>query len=1056
MVAFTRFNSSVLYVADSNQADDGWWGFVITRALLDGETYPTGPISLKEAVESEVWFGSFVYIAAGPYPDASGRADGFIDKIRKLIEEATIGGNVGATVFLRDVTLDNIDPKSQLSGAGDWIDLNNAAGPVATITGQSAPEVTAPPTNAARLYFAGPARGTFTFTLSVKQSSLYDNTNWGFRLMIPTPGFQATPDGVLPYLAGWLPFAEKGDPQAILNFDAQVNLVNPRNAIAQAARTVFYFVDGVSVTLQSYYRTSYGKKVGLIPVTQESGTQKRSGLAINAGYGVTVLQNGVRLAPVGDFTIVIDGTKPGVPEKLLCGPSGTETIAILPDMPSARQDGSRLRFTINQSANVPVFPLQNASPVGPPIDAKASLLNYDFETSWVSVIAPPSEPSRQAHYAAAPKRAELFGKGNKVAVAGLLGAEDPGAALPGDGSVVFPMLPYAAVKAGTGEQDMTRTQLELVERQITGPTRKGQIVASGAKTSASVRHSLAAAAARPAADNDDLTSTTTPAGFITRYTSDGKWKQLLLAQVQSGDGEVTRQMGFVALRPELQSAFQTSDQFLIIANKENLGHPANGIFMPPSTADIFADPPAFYTTINIGSWDFECQTGAENKYDDYRSVIIVKGVKGKICEFDRAAGKATNASLVLSPDKWTLKNIFAAPNLADLSELAAVSNWLVDYCEDAYAKRDNPYFTNLAKIIQDEAWTGVLILKAAISSIPNEVKGILAGIDDMRDFYAHHIGLQIGQIDKGSVLQTGTTSMFGLIYYVDPHYDHSTTPHPIASSDPNAPYGFMVLTLKALFENSTIKKFASLAQMGLNRIFGSAVRSMVDLKPEGSEPNQYNAILLEGGVQKNGGATVYSLASMWPNRFTLANNILTSVEIDTAQMSTRDDGAKSGEVVSWIAMSGFMNFAIIPANPEVKPPLPAFEIFSFGHDDDQEISPRSGLSFNNLGLRIKVPTTLDGKTPVQRNLDMIETEITFNAQESRHREQSIYKNFQLELLGLLSGNANAKDDTGKSDPAKLGYLRAITQYDLRGVTSVRPGVPRSIGPSRPIQSCCGS
>ena len=277
--------------------------------------------------------------------------------------------------------------------------------------------------------------------------------------------------------------------------------------------------------------------------------------------------------------------------------------------------------------------------------------------------------------------------------------------------------------------------------------------------------------------------------------------------------------------------------------------------------------------------------------------------------------------------------------------------------------------------------------------------------------------------------------MFGLIHYIDPRYDDSTGPHPIATADLGAPYDFTVLTLKALFENSAIKKFDSLAQMVLNEIFGSAVTAMVDELPSGPQPNLYNAVLLEGGVQRNGDAVVYSLSSRAPNRYTLANNLLTSVEIDTAQMSTRAHGSARDPVVSWIGMSGFMNFAVITAVPGGTPAqdLPAFDILSFGPDPEHPDVLRQGLSFDNLGLQITIPPAIGQHPPP--TLAMIEAEIAFTTSASHPRKDSLFQSFQLAVTGLISGNAQPEDGTDARDPAGLGYLPAVTQYNLRGVRS---------------------
>ena len=297
--------------------------------------------------------------------------------------------------------------------------------------------------------------------------------------------------------------------------------------------------------------------------------------------------------------------------------------------------------------------------------------------------------------------------------------------------------------------------------------------------------------------------------------------------------------------------------------------------------------------------------------------------------------------------------------------------------------------------------------------------GILAGVKDPKDFYAHHIGIEIGQIDRDKVQQKATSSTFGLIYYVDPRYDDSGEPHTMAPQDPDAVEDFTLLTLTALFENSAIKKFASLAQMVLNRLFGSDVESMVDLKPAGEQPNPNNAVLLEGGLQRNGDAVVYSLASKWPNRYLLKNNVLTTVEIDTAQMSTRDDGTKSGQIVSWIGMTGFINFAVIPAmTNQSGDELPAFDIFSFGPKPGEEGAPRQGLAFSNLGLKITSAADATEPDPPEPVLELIESEMTFNVTLSNPRAGSLSRSFQLELLELVSGNNSSEAGDDKSDPGE--------------------------------------
>lgn len=1093
MVQFTRLDDTTVYLSGSNP--QAAWVFIVTANVdkPDPAQLPATPLSLSQALSytSKDWAGSLVYFAAQAKM-VTENPSAATDAIAALLN--TTFGEQGAVIFFPTAALINEDadklvarigstlemvalskrndkvtpigffnvvltgiagvsaefnPSCKLSVPEDAADAYilltaNAGVPVVTLDGPSQPNQTTPHSPNATLHFDGVALGTFRFDVEISQPSLIDDLNMGFQLVVPNPDKNSTNKNAVPYLAAYLPLAEKGSPSTSVAFTGQVNVVNTNNLLPDAAQTAFYFTgqsfkggDGSITVLQSFYRSNFGQKVSLVPAINGA---MPAALVINPGTQLTSLQNGFRFSPQGDFLVRIEGVDAGKPAAILCGLSGTETISFLASTAS-QPTGQRIRFQSGMRANAPKFPLEPVSPVGPPTDPKTELLNDKYRTSWASFLAPSGIDGTGGHYAASPKGAELFGSDTGTSDTGALGPKDPGVSLPADASVAFPMVPLAGFVAGQGLQDITTDELELLLQQIVAPTRKARINAgqdAGAvRKSASSDHTLMPSTVKSSAT---LTSTTTPTGFMTRYGSGGDWKQLLLSQIMP-DGVLTRQMGFTALDAALQAAFQTTDQFLIVANNAHLGTftdpasqtPPLHVFMPPAPpADQIEDTQYFFNCIDIGEWSFTAKPGVNNRYGNYSDVMIVKGLKGKI--LDMKDGVVQDASLLKSPDKWTMKDIFATPDPGDVSQLIPMSDWLIDYCVQAYEKRDNPYFAKFAKIITDPNWTGVLILKAGIAKVPEDIQGILAGVDDLDDFYAHHIGIDIGQInasDPDDIQQKETTSMFGLVYYVDPRYDDSLAPHTIPPPDLAAPEDFTLLTLKALFENSSIKKFESLAQMVLNTLFGAKVRQMVDVLPDGPQVNKNNAVLLEGGVQKNGDTTVYSLFSKWPNQYFLANNALTSVEIDTAEMSTRDSGATSGVSVSWIGMTGFMNFAIVPENTDED--LPAFDVFSYGPETDAQDTLRQGLNFANLGLQISTPIAPpQSGDSLESALELIEAEMSFNSSGSYARDKSLYKSFQMELLGLVSGTASGDD---KTDPASLGYLPAVTQYNLRGVGS---------------------
>lgn len=1049
MVSFGQLQKSRLYQSDSNVTSAGWWGFQISA----NATPTDKPIPLDAALNDATLGGTFVYAATAPNLSSDDNVQKFIAKIDGIL--GTIIGT-RAVIFLPSGEIGSISaatavtiPLVQWSGpvsvnqgvnvsltngngvaitaqlAGNSVLTINGTGDGLLFTGPNSPALTlggllpadtSQPDNLANLSFTGDALGSFTFRIFISRQALNHTLNWGFQAIIPKSG--ASSQDPFPYLSSWLPLADGTSPSPtdMLGFNAQINFVNPNNLLP-ASRTIFFFTgqnaggsSEKNTSLASYYVTTFGKKITLYPVVDSTKGQQPAGLVINLFAVKTPLQNGYRFAPAGDFVLAVADAQVGVPVRLLCGLSGTETIAFLPFV-AGQYDGSRLRFVANQPAYAPQFPLQPASPVGPPIDPAAMLLNTTFATSWANVIPAPTD-SAQPHYSAAPKGADPFGLDKIINPVenGLLGQMDPGVALPQSGNLNFPLLPFAGFQAGTGQQDMTSADADLLERQILSPTRRNMIAKGGAMLSASAHASLSLLSASA---SDCPYNTTTPAGFIARVDCDGAWTQLLLAQIMNS-GTVQQQMGFTKLQPDLQSAFQSDNLFLVVANGVRLGKQAAGTFMSPAQTTV-DNVNLFFNTINIGDWNFKAQVGQENQYSDYRNVMIVKGVKGKLTD------------LVLSPDKWTMKDVFAAPSVKlpdetvstpDISQLIPLSNWLNDYFQAALNERDNPFFSNFAQIIESETWTGVLLLKVDIGSVPKDLAGITAGINDPSAFFAHHIGIEISQINGQKVEQTDTSSLFGLIYYVDSNYDDTAQPHPQPPRDQSATYDFNLLTLKALFRNTAIQKFESLAQIVLNQVFGSAVDKM------GEGGNIYNAILLQGAVQKNGDSTVYSLSSKTTNTYLLANNILTQVEIDTADMSTRDDGSTSGKVVSWIAMSGYMQLAII-----TDPHEPDFDIFSFGPEKSAaQGTLRQGLNFSNLGLEIsfKEQSPSEEQEGAGNEIALIEGEISFNTAASTPRATSLYRNFQLELLSLQSGDAD-------TTPSSLNYIDVATPYGLQGV-----------------------
>jgi hypothetical protein len=611
------------------------------------------------------------------------------------------------------------------------------------------------------------------------------------------------------------------------------------------------------------------------------------------------------------------------------------------------------------------------------------------------------------NYVAQPVGAPLYGRDALVHAAhpALLGPVDPGVVLPE--TTTFPLAPYALTTPHGSAAGFGAAEVEDFERQVVGPTRRSAIGQGGGP----------AAARRVAGDAAAPSRTATPAGLLVDLDATGRWTKVLLAQQVS---PALRQICFCRPDGALQQALQTADLFLVAANHVHLGRLAGA-----GTGDC-GDDAAFFGQVNIGDWEFAVNTGAANRYGDYRDVLIVKGRKGALYDPADPAG-----SQVANPDRWTQARELAAPSTLvdnpnpppaqmpgppDPAQLVTLSSWLCAYFAAAAAQPDE-YFAAFNLLARDPDWTGILVLRATIAGLPPDLAGMLAGIAAPDRFDVHHLGFEISQVtnapDLPDIGVAGTTSMFGLIDYVDPTVTvvagHPPAPVPPLST---GDYDFRVLSLKVRFANSAVQAFESYAQVCLRRLFGMPVTSMA-----GPATNPFDAIVLQGSYQDNGGSPSYALASTDDVTFLVPGGVVRTIEVTGAQMTTRSAGSQPGQdVVSWIGLTGFLDFGVLAAKDGTP-----FDVFSFGGPAEPS-EPRQGLSFADLGLRLSYPLG----APDQRSLTFDPGELRFDLATSTPRDGSLFRQFALDRPQLVHGDAT-------SPPSAAGYLAVVPDAPLTGV-----------------------
>ncbi|MHA7777314.1 hypothetical protein [Roseibium sp. M-1] len=900
----------------------------------------------------------------------------------------------------------------KLSLDGTTLQLTGGSGSGIGFAGDDAPTMRDATTG--EIGFDGSTRGCLSFLPYIERRSLNDQWNWGFHFI------SSDDDTVTGLSSEWLPLAETENGADLIGFSARFDLADTLNTVtplngtpAGAPRSGLWFtgtnIDRSRTLLRSYYRTVNGDPVTLYPVGLDAigPGLAAAGFIFSVGQRVSDTTEDFHAGPFGDFVIDTRPGPNGSTAELLCGLSGAEFISVLPG--TAADAAARLRFFPYKPAYTDVFPPIVASPTGPQTDNRI-LLKDDYTTSWVAVM-PPS--SSDATYAAQPDGAALFGydpyvwaKQNAV-----LGHVDPGQKLPGDGSTVFPMVPYAGFAPSGSQLGFDQEKSRDFESMIVGPTRRSKIGLPGGGAVLSAR---AHASGKPCFEGlaasgtgDGNTRFTTPSGQIaTIDTKSGSadWQEILLGQITTPEAS---QMAFELPSEELQSAFQTNQLFLVVANDKHLLRTGG----------------SFENRLNIGGWTLGANIGQSPQFGDYANVMIVKGKRGKL--YDPTLPKDEN--LVANPSKWTSADVFAAPttegnDTPDPSQLINLSQWLQDYFEDALSQPDKESFEAFNRIAQDETWTGVIVLRAKIVSPPSDLAGISAGVRDVDRYYAHHFAVKISQIKSepksGGIKIDGQSSVYGLIYYEDSAYLPPKAGEPVQPvvPQPSEDYDFITLTLKVLFENTAVKTFSSYTQLTMNRLFGSLVTSM------GTGGNPYNSVVLAGTFQDNDDKPTYGMKTAGDFIYNMTNNVLEKVEFVSAEMLTIAAGPPTTQIR--FTLNGFLGFHVMKTIDDVP-----VDYYSFGSDTGKE-EPRTGLSFSNLALDMSFDTPDPDAPPAvvkNRVIAFDSSQIGFNIQASTPRAGSLYEALSLDLEGLVSGPADGES------PAALGYLNVVTNARMGGL-----------------------
>lgn len=309
-----------------------------------------------------------------------------------------------------------------------------------------------------------------------------------------------------------------------------------------------------------------------------------------------------------------------------------------------------------------------------------------------------------------------------------------------------------------------------------------------------------------------------PSGYLVE-TQGERWTKLQLAVSEGGE------LAFCDPCAALAAAFSSAGLFLVAAQEGVI--PQN--------------------TVSMDGWRFKLSVGAGCKYNDYRNILLVKSLPGKLYDPDDP-----DRSLVCAMSRWTQRGQFASP-CGDAGQQSNLACCLTDYFAKAYAQRGSPYFSGIAHALTDESWQGFLFLNVTLApeSFPPELRSLLPREEG--DISLHHLGARVTPLKPGpsGPSADGISSLFGLIFYQADGFAGAVLP-------PDAEQGFAYRSneIKVLFQNSAVARFESTAQLTMGDFMGV-------IPTTGGCP--YNTILLKGAYQAEDGEPSYTLSSLGEN-----------------------------------------------------------------------------------------------------------------------------------------------------------------------------------------------
>lgn len=942
-----------------------------------------------------------------------------------------------------------------------------------------------------QLPLTGPARGTIQGQVSLGDLSANAATGWNASLYYVIHYNEAD-------IAQQYPLFNLQEAGLQILFDYCLDPVDPQNAkrsyLAFTGKSfVLKQVDGkwtiadysASNQMPSYFRTVYGNKIDLVPVTTGDHPARLVFEALPPVDG----KPRYYLAPSGDFEMVVSGQEklePVVSFQMTGGLSGAESISFVSK--SLNAPGDFLRFEPGRPAYAPVFPIiekkknseqtklpqhrllakaqQSFStelrrhlatralnvlqhPLG--LDKKLQgaaikLLTDDYKTSWLTVVANTAKPQPQRPVTRKPgglgkplRKEHLPDIENWEDLAEVMENEKRLQSFQQQVPVYYSQPNDAALYNHDNiPVDVGNYLLQLRNTPaayLTGSNTQFLPMVPYGGVGANLQFSYN--------DVRDFELQVLGPSRRTEVSAIPVSEQQSPAPLDNTEVLTTTPQGLLATVPAAGLTWQSiqlakSESKGIVYNLEFGNNvtkelrdamQSNQLFLVATEAAPLGN---FLNKITIADWPFTIRTGKGSDTGNFSNILIFKFASGSLEE------------RINDPKSWSSANVFNENPML-------VSRWISAYIESAKLNAQNNYrFRNFVEIVQNPAWSGILALQVdiGVETFPDDLKGLLAGIGQSQ-FFAHHFGIEVNFVKpdpQTGQLKLPRSSLFGLINYVDRSYgssealrQHLNDPPFLLSvqeavspiADNSKPlYDFKVLTLQVVFANSDIQDFTSRIQLTTTQWFGEAAQLNTD--QQGDSLNQ-QSIEFKGSYEKHNGVRTYTFVTDPGQvyRFMMQSQTMHYVEIVKAQFNTLrspEPGAANAfaagkeNIFSRFNFWGYMNFRLIDT----------FDLYSFGDLTDELSQDAKGLYFANLAVEMNFELDQQSGLVENRSFSFVPDRMSFDMSLSTPRNNSLFNNFPIRLSSII----HSKEE--KAKPSDQGFLPVIisspTQVTTQALT----------------------